>query len=43
VHPQEWRHRKGRGFHRRQQPFGEVKIVFPPELKTGEWLPGPGR
>lgn len=24
-----------------EQAFADVKIVFPPELKTGEWVPGP--
>ncbi len=24
---------------RSEMPFSEVKIVFPPELKTGEWMP----
>jgi branched-chain amino acid transport system substrate-binding protein len=28
---------------RPEQPFAEVKISFPPEFKTGEWVPGPGR
>jgi branched-chain amino acid transport system substrate-binding protein len=28
---------------RPEQPFDEVKISFPPEFKTGEWMPGPGR
>jgi hypothetical protein len=22
------------------QPFTDVKIVFPPDLKTGDWTPG---
>ena len=22
------------------QSFSDVKIVFPPELKTGDWMPG---
>ena len=26
-----------------EQPFPEVKIVFPPELKTGEWMAAPAR
>ena len=26
-----------------EQPFPEVKIVFPPELKTGDWVPAPAR
>jgi len=26
-----------------EQSFAEAKIAFPPEFKTGEWLPGPGR
>jgi branched-chain amino acid transport system substrate-binding protein len=28
---------------RPEMPFAEVKIVFPPELKTGDWAPGPRR
>jgi branched-chain amino acid transport system substrate-binding protein len=28
---------------RPEMSFADVKIVFPPELKTGEWVPGPGR
>jgi branched-chain amino acid transport system substrate-binding protein len=28
---------------RPEMPFAEVKIVFPPELKTGDWVPGPKR
>jgi branched-chain amino acid transport system substrate-binding protein len=28
---------------RPEQPFPEVKIVFPPELKTGDWVPAPAR
>ena len=27
----------------RSMPFAEVKIVFPPELKTGDWMPAPKR
>jgi branched-chain amino acid transport system substrate-binding protein len=26
-----------------EMPFGEVKIVFPPEFKTGDWVPAPAR
>jgi len=26
-----------------EQPFAEVKIVYPPEFKTGEWMPAPSR
>ena len=26
-------------FTRPEMPFAEVKIVYPPELKTGEWMP----
>lgn len=25
------------------QPYGEAKIVFPPEFKTGDWMPAPAR
>jgi branched-chain amino acid transport system substrate-binding protein len=28
---------------RTEMPFGDVKIVFPAEFKTGEWVPAPGR
>ncbi|MBI2161724.1 MAG: ABC transporter substrate-binding protein [Candidatus Rokubacteria bacterium] len=28
---------------RPEMPFAEVKIVFPPDLKTGDWAPGPKR
>jgi branched-chain amino acid transport system substrate-binding protein len=28
---------------RQEMPFPDVKIVYPPEFKTGEWIPGPGR
>jgi branched-chain amino acid transport system substrate-binding protein len=28
---------------RPEMPFAEVKIVFPPDLKTGDWAPGPRR
>lgn len=28
---------------RTEMPFAEVKIVFPPDLKTGDWAPGPKR
>jgi branched-chain amino acid transport system substrate-binding protein len=28
---------------RAEQPFPEVKISFPAEFKTGEWMPGPKR
>jgi len=24
-----------------EMPFSEVKIVYPPDLKTGDWVPGP--
>jgi hypothetical protein len=24
-----------------EQPFAEVKISFPPEFKTGDYVPGP--
>ena len=26
-----------------EMPFPDVKIVFPPEFKTGDWVPGPKR
>jgi branched-chain amino acid transport system substrate-binding protein len=26
---------------RPEMPFADVKIIFPPELKTGDWVPGP--
>jgi branched-chain amino acid transport system substrate-binding protein len=26
-----------------EQPYPEVKISFPPEFKTGEWMPAPAR
>jgi branched-chain amino acid transport system substrate-binding protein len=28
---------------RPDMPFSEARIVFPPEFKTGDWVPGPGR
>jgi branched-chain amino acid transport system substrate-binding protein len=26
-----------------EQPFADVKIVFPPDFKTGDWVPAPAR
>jgi len=26
-----------------EMPFAEVKIVYPAELKTGDWTPAPKR
>jgi branched-chain amino acid transport system substrate-binding protein len=26
-----------------EMPFSDVKIVYPPELKTGDWMAGPKR
>ena len=28
---------------RPEQPYPEVKISFPPEFKTGDWVPAPAR
>jgi branched-chain amino acid transport system substrate-binding protein len=28
---------------RLDMPFSEMKIIFPPEFRTGEWVPGPKR
>jgi branched-chain amino acid transport system substrate-binding protein len=28
---------------RPEMPFSEVKIVFPPEFKTGDWVPAPAK
>jgi branched-chain amino acid transport system substrate-binding protein len=28
---------------RPEMPYPEAPIVFPPEMKTGDWVPGPGR